>query len=164
MANEILTSTFTRLKSRLHKLSAFITGNDDDAADVLQEAFCRLWGRHFVSEEEAAGIAYVTVRNLSVDVVRRRLRAPEDSLDDACTVVDPIDIEEPEALYAAIKAIIENELKDDQKEIIRMREFQGLTDDEIAQSKGIEPGTVRVQLSRARKKVREIYRKKGGKI
>ena len=166
MANEILTPTFTLLRSRLHKLAASITGNDDDAADVLQEAFCRLWKQRFASENEAAGVAYITVRNLSVDVLRRRQRTPEDSLDDNNTPDEPddSDTEEEEALYNAITTIIDKELKGYQRDIIHMREFQGLTNDEIAQSQGVDPGTVRVQLCRARKKVRDIYRKKGGKI
>jgi len=50
------------------------------------------------------------------------------------------------------------ELSTNQRAIIDMRELQGMEFDDIAARLGMQPATVRVELSRARKRVREIYR------
>ena len=60
--------------------------------------------------------------------------------------------------YQQVRAIIDNDLSANQRAIIDMREVQGMEFDDIAIRLGMQPATVRVELSRARKRVREIYR------
>lgn len=43
------------------------------------------------------------------------------------------------------------------REVLMLRHMHGLELDEIAAELGMQPGAVRVALSRARKKIREIY-------
>lgn len=57
-----------------------------------------------------------------------------------------------------MRLIIDNDLSANQRAIIDMREVQGMEFDDIATRLGMQPATVRVELSRARKRVREIYR------
>ena len=72
MAHDHITSTFWGIRHRLEALAERITGNSDDAADAVQDAFCRLW-EHRQSIEQAAveGVTVVTVRNLSIDAPHR---------------------------------------------------------------------------------------------
>ena len=73
MDNEAMTSTFSRLRQRLLGMAQRITGNSDDAADAVQDAFTRLWMRRSQLPDEAAeGTAVVAVRNACLDSVRRR--------------------------------------------------------------------------------------------
>ena len=62
--------------------------------------------------------------------------------------------------YQQVRAIIDQDLSANQRAIIDMRELQGMEFDDIAARLGMQPATVRVELSRARKRVREIYRNK----
>ena len=60
--------------------------------------------------------------------------------------------------YDQVRAIIDKDLTAKQRAIIEMREVKGMEYDEIAARLGLQAANVRVELSRARKRVREIYR------
>ena len=74
MSNETLIHSFTKRRSRLALFARRLLGNDDEAEDVLQEAFCRLWPRAETLESDADvdRMAMTTVKNLSIDVLRER--------------------------------------------------------------------------------------------
>ncbi len=61
MESEQLTGIFARLRQRLHRTARRMLGSDDDAADILQDAFCALWGRRrdIADENVAEGLAVV---------------------------------------------------------------------------------------------------------
>ena len=61
---------------------------------------------------------------------------------------------------AATRAIIDTRLTDSQRRVLVMRDFEGRGFDEIAETLGISPESARMQLSRARKAVRECYRQR----
>lgn len=163
MPHDLLTSTFAKLRNRLLATAASITRNDDDAADALQEAFCRLWQRDFDNASQIEGTVSVTVRNLSVDAVRRRIRVPQVSLDEQPHIDEELDETETETAtidcYRRVTGIIEHELTPQQREVLTMRDVQGCAFSDIAAELGIQEGAVRTLLSRARKKVRDCYRK-----
>ena len=63
-------------------------------------------------------------------------------------------------LLNEVEAIISKELTQIQKEIIERKEYNGESFEEIAISLGMQETAVRMQLSRARKKIRECYQKR----
>lgn len=124
------------------------------AEDALQDAFVKIWGRYLIrSPQEAEAILYRTVRNRAVDEMRRRKTVP--------IVVDVADEEydaaEREALFLKVEALIENDITDTQKYIIRRYEYEGAKLETIAKELGMNPPAVRMQLSRARKTIRDRY-------
>jgi RNA polymerase sigma-70 factor (ECF subfamily) len=54
------------------------------------------------------------------------------------------------------------EMQEPQRSIIRMRDLEGYTNEEIAEALGIADGTVRVILSRGRNKIRQVLAKMYG--
>ena len=76
-----------------------------------------------------------------------------------CGFAHPEDVNDDERnlAYQQVRSIIDNDLSSNQRLIIDLREVEGLEFDDIAQRLGMQPVTVRVELSRARKRVREIY-------
>ncbi|MCD7815658.1 MAG: sigma-70 region 4 domain-containing protein [Bacteroides sp.] len=50
-------------------------------------------------------------------------------------------------------------MKPKQRKILNIKEYEGKEYDEIAASLGMQPPAVRMQLSRARKEIRECYLK-----
>lgn len=165
MDNETLTSVFAGMRRRLMALAGRMLGNEDDAADAVQETFCRLWLRRekMATLSEVEGVGMVTVRNLCVDSMRKQAKLPMVSLDDDrtktggedCCVSDE---DELKAVYDEVNVIMERNLSEVQLAIVRMRECEGRSYEEIAEKLGMQEATVRVNLSRARKLVREIYR------
>ena len=64
-----------------------------------------------------------------------------------------------EERYNEVKKIIDKELTPQQKEILLLKEIEGCTVEEIAGRLSSTESAVRMHLSRARKKIRECYRK-----
>ncbi len=128
--------------------------SDADAAeDALQDAFVRLWGRYQVrSEKEAEALLTRTVRNVSIDQLRKRKTVP--------LVGDLPEerVENREALFRRVEEVVDMELTNLQKLIIRRHEYESVTLEKIAEELGMQPPAVRMQLSRARKTIREQYR------
>lgn len=162
MDNETMTSTFDRLRQRLLGMAQRITGNGDDAADAVQDAFARLWMRRSqLSDDVACGTAVVAVRNASLDAVRRRCSRHSVALEDACTAADePTSWTERAEAYRQVRAIIDTQLTEAQRQVLVMHDFEGRSFDEIAEVLGVSVESARMRLSRARKAVRECYRQK----
>ncbi|MBP5314542.1 MAG: sigma-70 region 4 domain-containing protein, partial [Muribaculaceae bacterium] len=59
-----------------------------------------------------------------------------------------------------VETIVDSELTDQQREILRLREIEGLSNEMIAARLDMNEVTVRVNLSRARKKIRDMYNNK----
>ena len=155
-----ITSAFTMLREQMLSLAERITGSRDDAADAVQDAFVKLWlqREHYQSASHARGAGMMTVRNISIDQARRSSHKRDISIEQAAQIEDEATITERDAAYQQVRAIIDQELSPNQRAIIDMRELQGMEFSEIAIRLGLQPATVRVELSRARKRVREIYR------
>lgn len=159
MPRELLTDTFLNLRDRFRTRARRILGNDEDADDALQEAFFRLWSKDYQvrTRAEAEALLSTAVRNTSLDAVRRRRdKVPLDAADRL-----PVDDRRDRAeQLAAVQNLIQKELTDTQRYIIEKMEYGGLTQEQIAQDLGMQPAAVRMQLSRARKTIRELYKKR----
>lgn len=160
MGEETLVSTFTILRRRLRSIAMHLTSHSEDAEDALQEAFCRLWQRRDTinSTKEAEALAATTLRNICIDQHRKKKieTVPIDELHD--TPED--DNDSKEELLNEVETIISQELTALQKEILQRKEYNGERTEEIATSLGMQETAVRMQLSRARKKIRECYQKR----
>ena len=152
---DILTETYQRIRERLKAGAGKMLSDAEAAEDALQDAFVRLWGRYQVrSEKEAEALLTRTVRNVSIDQLRKRKTVP--------LAVDlPEEVgENREALFRRVEEMVDTELTDLQKLIIRRHEYERVTLERIAEELGMQPPAVRMQLSRARKTIREQYRKR----
>lgn len=144
-----------RLRPRLRSIASAMLGSDSDADDAVQEAFIRLWGR---CESAADSDAVVAVRSASLDALRRRKVRRAESLDAAFD--DPPDDPPPAAdseLYDEVSALIDTRLSEREKTILLLRDRDEWEFEAIASRLGLTESNVRVILSRARLKVRQIY-------
>lgn len=62
------------MRQRLLAIARQLLGNDDDAVDALQDAFVGLWTRadSLSDERHARGATVISVRNASIDLLRRQ--------------------------------------------------------------------------------------------
>ena len=152
---DILTETYQRIRERLRAGAGKMLSDAEAAEDALQDAFVRLWGRYQVrSEREAEALLTRTVRNVSIDQLRKRKTVP--------LMADlPEEVgENREALFRRVEEMVDTALTDLQKRIIQRHEYECVTLEKIAEELGMQPPAVRMQLSRARKTIREQYRKR----
>lgn len=156
-------SAFQHLRRRLQNISAHITGDTEDAEDALQDAFIKLWMRRaeIKSTDEVAAIMTTTVQHLSIDRIRSRNAKSEVPIDDNrdTFIDDSNDLQsEIEERFLQIQHIIATRLTITQQRVLQLRDYENREYEDIAQTLQMQPAAVRMQLSRARKAVRDIYR------
>jgi RNA polymerase sigma-70 factor (ECF subfamily) len=122
----------------------------DEAKDVVQDAFLRLWMNvDRVDASKARSYLFTTAKNLVVDRVRRRkfVVRHESWHDDRRACLQP---------EAGVQAIVDqamNKLPVHQRGLIQLREVEGLSYKELATRTGMDMTRVKVYLCRARKAV-----------
>lgn len=160
MEQHKLTSTFLRLRAGLGRCAARMLGDDDAVDDALQDAFFRLWQRRdtIKTEKDAECLSVTTVRNVALDMLRRRKVRLAVSIDEAGDTADYDGSEEREELYMCVKAIIDSRLSPRQQAVLKMHDRDGMAYCDIAEEIGTTQENVRMILSRARKTIREIYK------
>lgn len=79
MEQDAKTSTFISLRSRLHASAQRLLANADDINDALQELFVRVWQNKSTAdnEEQRQAFMYITLRNICIDMLRRRRHAED---------------------------------------------------------------------------------------
>ena len=161
MSDKTIITVFTKLRRKFLGMAMAILPNEEDAADALQDAFCKLWPRRDTINDEAKAEALtgITLRNICIDRTRKR-ELPTVPLDEEHDTVDnDTTYKEREERYNTVKAIIDNELTQLQRTIVELKEIEGLEIEEIARRQNMTESAVRMNLSRARNKIRECYRK-----
>ena len=154
-----ITTAFTALREQMLSLAERITGNHDDAADAVQDAFVKLWQQRgrFESTSHAQGAGMMTVRTTSIDMARRNSRQADVPVEQAADTIDEVTDNDRSLAYQQVRRIIDKDLSDNQRKIIDLRELQGMEFEDIANRMNMTAANVRVELSRARRRVREIY-------
>lgn len=159
MEKDFVTSAFTRLRIKLLSRATFILGNSDDGDDALQEAFFKLWKSRecITSAEQAEKASYVSVRNTAIDMLRRKATHPTQGLESTADLADEKQ-DSDEETFRIVDNLVKRHLNPRQQAVLRMRDMEGMTYEDIADSLGMTPENVRMTLSRSRKLIRELYR------
>lgn len=156
MENNVLT-IFTRIRQRLHTTARSIAG-EDNADDVLQDAFCKLWTLKNMppDQQQTERIAATIVKNVSIDYLRSAHRSAQPT--NVCGATDDAKEQDMRERFDAVKRIVETQLSDTQRRVLWMRDYEGYSFAEIAAAVDMTEENVRQTLSRARKQIRETYK------
>lgn len=151
------------LKNKLFRLANRLLNDTDEAQDIVQEAFIKLWNRREKLDEyrSVEALAVITTRNLCLDKLKAR-KYPIERLDTLKSdIAEPGTETSPDLtdMTEKIKEII-LQLPEQMKTIMQLRDIEGYDYEEIAGILGMNENALRVSLSRARKKVREIMIKR----
>ena len=168
------TEAFERLvetyENKIYTLALRMSGSPDDAGDIAQEAFLAAW-RGLPAFRGEAGFAtwlYRLASNAAIDYLRRqRKQRGELSLDDEELGLDavdagpgPQDAAEGEEVRSAVAAGL-GALSEGHRQVLVLRELQGLSYEEIAAVLAVDLGTVKSRISRARSALRKILLENG---
>ena len=156
MEKEIATEVFLAMRLRLHHIACRILRDEDDADDAVQDAFCRLWDSPEVDDPGVVRRRLVVVlRNLCIDRLRRRKTYSENSPDETAGICQPSLHFDADATSRRLMG----ELPPMQREVFRLVAIEDYEYNEVAERLGISEEAVRANMSRARKRLRDVYRK-----
>ena len=153
-------------EKNVYNIALRMTGNSEDAADMTQEAFIKAYNslQSFRGDSKFSVWLYRIVSNVCLDFLRSKNRRPTVSLsveDDDGEDAQPDVADEsqsPELLLDrkltrdSVRRGLDS-LPPDYRQILLLREIQGLSYDEIAQALSLEVGTVKSRIFRARKRL-----------
>jgi RNA polymerase sigma-70 factor (ECF subfamily) len=160
-----------RYKKRAYFTALKLVGDPDDAYDLSQEAFIRVYNarRRYNKSHPFYAWFYTILRNLA----RNHLRKRSVRLEHAARIrrirkrnreisISPECIVEANETKKAVWAALEK-LSYEHREIIILRHFEDMSYDEISKLLGIAVGSVMSRLYYARKKLRDLLGEEYGK-
>lgn len=160
MEKELFIQEFLPLRNKLLRYAMQFLKEEEEAEDITQEVYIRLWsmGSNLYEYRNKSALSYTITRNLCINRLNSKqyngesleLREVpfEGSLPDQ-------DLQEKDDAAQVMKII--EQLPSLQQAILKMRHVDDLDMDEIAELTGSSIEAVRVTLSRGRKRVRELF-------
>ena len=146
--------------ARVYRLAYRLSGNQQDAEDLTQETFIRVF-RSLASYQPGTfeGWMHRITTNLFLDMARRRQRIRFDNLSDEAerlpgTHADPVTTFDHNNIDADVQAALAD-LPPDFRAAVVLCDIEGLSYEEIAATLGIKLGTVRSRIHRGRLQLRE---------
>ncbi len=146
------------LKNKLFRFAKRMLNNCQEAEDVVQDVFLKLWSKkeNLSDYRNIEAFSMTMTRNLCIDKLKSKKWKENEINEDS----QEIDTQTPQSIYEMTESIqkihlIINSLPEQQKEVVHLRDIEHLDFDEIADVSGLSINNIRVILSRARKKIRD---------
>lgn len=163
----------TENQGKVYHLAMRLLGSEADAADAAQEAFIKAYTSlsGFRGDSRFSVWLYRLTNNVCIDILRRRknqtvsLQTEDDEGEElAFDLPDQGPSPEELVLRAEDRALVRaamNALPEELRRVLALRELGGLSYEELAAELGLELGTVKSRLNRARKKLCEYLMENG---
>ena len=161
-------------QDKVYALCLRMTNDREEAEDLAQEAFVKVWrGLKFYKHEAAFSTwLYRLTSNVCIDFLRQKKRRSALSLtsqeeEEQIDIPDPspqpeeliVQKQRKEAVAAAMA-----QLEDEFRLVLTLRVVQERSYEEIADIMDLKVGTVKSRLARAREKLRKILLKNGNDL
>lgn len=159
MKQDIYRQHILVLRDKMLNLALKYLGERDDAEDVVQEVLLKLWHtkEQLKSVDNPEAYAMTMTKNRCLDMLKNNKKFQDAEIPNVISQADtPSEATENREAVAIIGKIIET-LPDLQRMIITMKDVEDYDMKEIADITGTSVEAVRMNLSRARKKIKEIY-------
>lgn len=141
-----------RLRGDLLRQARRLLDSEDDAEDAVQETLMKLWimKERILNADKMRNMATVVCRNVSLNILRdARQSVPIETAEVITLQGNPQVLLEEQESRQKLKRSIEK-LTDKQRAILRMRNVENMTYDDIAKIIGSSESSVRGMISKAR--------------
>lgn len=146
-----------------YTLAVRLTGHEEDARDVVQEAYLRAWKgiRRFRGDAAFTTWLYRITANASFTLVERRRRRRTTHIDDVPEPADvrldarPADLAESTAGLGQLAAALDR-LPPTMRTTVLLKDVYDLSHEAIAAETGISVAAAKVRLHRGRKRLRDL--------
>lgn len=161
-------------QKKVFNIALRMIGNYDDAGDLTQEVFIRVFKsiKSFKEQSSFSTWLYRITTNVCLDELRKRKNKKVISLDEELKLDDsevkrqiesddpsPEETAEKEELKKIIKKAI-NDLTEEHRVVIVLRDIQGFSYEEISRIINCPEGTVKSRINRARQALKELLKSK----
>ncbi len=145
----------TGLRERMHHVALRMLSDEAEADDAVQDAYCNLLGaREPLTTDETRFRLFAILRNVCLNKLRQR--RPNVNVDVLSGVSTPA--VEPDDTPGIQRLLLES-LPDSQRRVFELATFEELEYSEIADRLNMSTEAVRMNMSRARRHLREEYKR-----
>lgn len=145
----------TGLRERMHHVALRMLSDEAEADDAVQDAYCNLLGaREPITTDETRFRLFAILRNVCLNKLRQR--RPNVNVDVLSGVSTPA--VEPDDTPGIQRLLLES-LPDSQRRVFELATFEELEYSEIADRLNMSTEAVRMNMSRARRHLREEYKR-----
>ena len=151
------------LYPRLQRVALRLLGNAEDAEDMVQEVYMKLWSKRdaLPDVQDVEAYCVTLTKNMCIDRLRMA-EADKADVDEVPTVLAATDdVEAQVERHDAVEQVkqIIGTLPEHQQQVITLRDMEDCSFEEIAEQTGLTAVNVRMLLSRARKTIRERFKR-----
>lgn len=162
MDQEKFTSLVQRASGRMYGYAYRILRNQQEAEDIVQEVFLKLWKMKTKLDEYSSveALAITMIRNQCIDLLRKPKMEHDTDISkmlfNVSGELSPYDTMVNRENGRMLKEIIDR-LPEQLRTLVRMHDMDGIPYEEIAVKEGLNINTIRVSISRARKLIRDEF-------
>lgn len=151
------------LYPRLQRVALRLLGNVEDAEDMVQEVYMKLWSKRdaLPDVQDVEAYCVTLTKNMCIDRLRiaEADKADVDEVPTMLVATDDVEAQvERHDAVEQVKQIIET-LPEHQQQVITLRDMEDCSFEEIVEQTGLTAVNIRMLLSRARKTIRERLKK-----
>lgn len=151
---------------RIYRMAYRFMGNREEAEDIVQEVYLKLWGlrKELDKYDSIEAFSIRIARNLCLDYLRKRktnqnaMNLERNNWDETHSETPQDSIEKKEEKEVVLSLI--EALPEPQRSLVHLRHIEEKEYDEIASMVNMNVNAIRVSISRARKQMREMLEKK----
>lgn len=147
---------------KLYRVAFHLMGNAQDAEDMVQEAYLKLWKRRDGLPPDIDNLeAYCVtlVKNVCYDALRLSHLEEDGRPPEELSIAGSTNVSHEVELRDEARQVMTliGKLPDQQRQVMQMRDVEDRPYEEIEEATGLTSVNIRVLLSRARKKIREQF-------
>ncbi len=149
-------AVYERFRGPVFAISMSVLHDHGLAADASQQTFMKAWqaSSTYDPERELGPWIYAIARRTAIDIYRKQVRSVV--ADDVDSVALPPGLDTIWEVFEVRAAL--DSLPDDERQVIKMSHFDGLTHAEIAEQMDIPLGTVKSRSHRAHQRLLELLK------
>jgi RNA polymerase sigma-70 factor (ECF subfamily) len=153
-----------RYNQRVYRAVRAIVRNDDDAEDVMQQAYINAFVhlRQFAARAKFSTWLTRIAVNEALGKIRKRDLHGEETMSE---LLSPVPSPEEQAAASEMKGVVEGEiaaLPENYRSVLMLREVEGLSTAETAECLGVAEDVVKTRLHRARTMLRDRLFQRAG--
>jgi RNA polymerase sigma factor (sigma-70 family) len=162
MTRDAFNDIIHRHNRKLFKVAYQIVKNRQESEDVVQEVFMKMWIMKDKLDKygDVEALAVTMTKNSCIDLLRKWKHISNEKDGSDLQAADPSLSPHDQVVSSETREIMSkiiDDLPGAWKDLVQLREINGLSYGEIAEQKGMNINNLRVVMSRARQMIKEKY-------